>query len=346
MIGMAIGDAIGSRVESNLNNVNREIKDIEMLLTNGINCLKPGQWTDDTSMGLCIADSLIENRQFDPRNIMARFILYRFYKNKHSVGIGRNVFESFKKYIYDKGKDNYTKNGNKNISGIGSIARNAAIPICYFRNLKHALICSELQSLITHQGYEAAGCCQLLTYIIIKILNKKSPKNQEYNKYKTNINNESSILEQEKLKDILDNLEEFFCAYPSVNYLAQSLKEGKDKKRNWNWKDVNFKYNEEKEKIQPDKISSYCMDCLSMALHILYHTYNFKDAILKAANLGGNASSLCSVVGQIAGAYYGLDSIPGDWIKTINMWSNGEIALRGYILCNLEKVYFKKCIFK
>jgi ADP-ribosylglycohydrolase len=42
-----------------------------------------------------------------------------------------------------------------------------------------------------------------------------------------------------------------------------------------------------------------------------------------------------SVVGQIAGAYYGIDNIPKEWINTINNWDGNEIALRGYILCHL-----------
>ena len=78
------------------------------------------------------------------------------------------------------------------------------------------------------------------------------------------------------------------------------------------------------------------MDGLAMALHILYTTDNFKDAMLRAVNLCGDADSLGSIVGQIAGAYYGLDSIPENWITTLNKWDNNEIALRGYILCNLN----------
>ena len=79
------------------------------------------------------------------------------------------------------------------------------------------------------------------------------------------------------------------------------------------------------------------MDCLAMALHVLYTTNSFKEAILKAVNLCGDADSIGSVVGQIAGAYYGLDSIPKDWIEKINNWDKNEIALRGYILCHLKE---------
>ena len=64
MLGMAIGDAIGARVE--FLPLKYEYKDNEEKLKDmgkssaGKFHLKPGQWTDDTSMGLCLADSLIE----------------------------------------------------------------------------------------------------------------------------------------------------------------------------------------------------------------------------------------------------------------------------------------------
>ena len=348
ILGMAIGDAIEARVEfSHLNYNFNEIQDMGNHPAGKFN-LEPGQWTDDTSMGLCLSDSLIENEgRFDPRDIMMRFILwqnygynnaFRFDKkryNKHSVGLGGNISGSLTKYIQDKGKDNYTKYGDKNTSGNGSIMRNAAIPICYFRDKKMALENAKNQSLITHQGHEAAGCCQLITFIIIKILKIKE---------------QNSINKKEKqtqnLKDLLEDLEDFNCEYESVNFLAHSKQEGFDKNRNWNWKDINFKYSEDRAKKQPGYIGSYCMDCLAMSLHVLYTTNNFKEAVLKGVNLCGDADSVGSVIGQIAGAFYGLVSIPEEWIKTINKWDDKEIVLRGYILCNLGKTRKNNIIFE
>jgi ADP-ribosylglycohydrolase len=299
-------------------------------------------------MGLCLADSLIEKKgHFDPNDIMMRFILWWFYgynnafrfddkrNNKHSIGLGGNISGSIEKYIKEKGKDRYTKYGNRNTSGNGSIMRNAAIPICYYLYEKSALELAKYQSLITHQGEEAAGCCQLLTFIIIKILNTKIERCypaviDEINIDKDNIDNN-----EKSLRNILDNLEDFQCNCISVKYLANSQIEQNEKKRNWNWKDKDFKYDKERAKKQSTYIGSYCMDGLAMALHVLYHTNNFKDAILKAVNLCGDADSLGSIVGQIGGAYYEVDSFPPDWIQAINKWDHNEIALRGYILCNL-----------
>ena len=74
MIGMAIGDAIGARVEFQPLDYNYNgIKDMGHDIAGKFK-LKPGQWTDDTSMGLCLADSLIEKGGFfDGHDIMMRF---------------------------------------------------------------------------------------------------------------------------------------------------------------------------------------------------------------------------------------------------------------------------------
>jgi len=73
-----------------------------------------------------------------------------------------------------------------------------------------------------------------------------------------------------------------------------------------------------------------------MSLNILYNTNNFRDALIKIVNIRGDSDSVASVVGQIAGAYYDVESIPGDWIEAINKWDDGEIALRGYMLARLH----------
>ena len=344
---MAIGDAIGSRVEfMHYTYKSDEVKDMGEGIAGKFN-LQPGQWTDDSSMGLCLADSLIEkDGNFEPKDIMMRFLLWWFQgynnafrldknrKNKHSVGLGGNISGSLYNYLNEKGKNAYTEYGDKNTSGNGKIMRNSSISILYFKDEKKALECAKNQSLITHKGDEAAGCCQLLTYIIIKILNMKRTNNKNENSKKTNID---SNINQQSLKEILENItKDFKCDYESVNCLAQSKKERKD--RNWDWKkEERYKYSETRAKKQPGNIGSYCMDCLAMALNILYTTKIFKETILKAVNIRGDADSLGSVVGQIAGAFYGLKGIPGDWVKTINQWDDNEIALRGYIFCHLAE---------
>ena len=324
ILGMAIADSMGHRFEF------EPVKYDEITLRDmgkgpgGAFQLLPGQWTDDTSMGLCLADSLIiKNGEYDAHDLMHRFLCwwycgynnaFRLDKNRSgSVGLGGQISGSFSNYIQNPTKK--TISGDINSSGIGSIMRNAAVPICFHDNIDKAMEVAKQQSLLTHQGNEAAECCRLLTYIIIKILNRK----------------------EEKLNDIIDNLEKFETPVNSVKCLALSKEESEDPDRDWNWKKKDFKYSPTRSERQPGYIGSYAMDGMAMALHIIYYTTNFEEAIIKVVNLRGDSDSVGSVVGQLAGAYYGIKNIPPEWVEAVSRWDNYEIPLRGYILQKINK---------
>ena len=59
--------------------------------------------------------------------------------------------------------------------------------------------------------------------------------------------------------------------------------------------------------------SNTAASALAAALWAFASTDNFRDAILRAANLGGNSDVVASVCGQLAGAHYGASSIPPAW---------------------------------
>jgi ADP-ribosylglycohydrolase len=61
-----------------------------------------------------------------------------------------------------------------------------------------------------------------------------------------------------------------------------------------------------------------CLWTLESALWCVYHTSTFKDALITAINLGGDADTVGSVTGQIAGAIYGLGGIPKDWLEDLH----------------------------
>ena len=324
MLGMAIADAMGHRYEF------EPVRYNKITLTDmgegpgGAFQLLPGQWTDDTSMGLCIADSLImKNGQYDAHDLMQRFLAwwnsgynnaFRFdYSQSHSVGLGGQISASLFNYIVTTKKE--TSTGDINSSGIGSIMRNAAVPICYHNNIEKAMDVAKRQSLSTHHGNEAAECCRLLTYIIIKILNRKD----------------------EKLNDIIGNLEKFDTEVNSVKCLALSKEESDNPDRDWNWKKKDFHYSPTRSKQQPGYIGSYAMDGMAMALHVVYYTNSFREAIIQVVNLRGDSDSVGAVVGQIAGAYYGIENIPPEWVEAVSKWENFEIPLRGYVLQKLIK---------
>jgi len=204
----------------------------------------------------------------------------------------------------------YTNAGNSETSGNGSIMRNSPIPMFFASDINLALQMAANQSKTTHQGIEAAECCRLLTYFNVQAINGL-PK-----------------------EAIFDSLKSFPTNSYSVYKLAISEHEENEPiNRNWNWKDPDFKYSPERANKQPGYVGSYAMDAMSMALHIIYTTDNFKSALLKSANLRGDSDSVSAVVGQMAGALYGAQSIPKDWIESILQWDpKGTIMLRAYKL--------------
>ena len=82
------------------------------------------------------------------------------------------------------------------------------------------------------------------------------------------------------------------------------------------------------------------MDGLAIALHSVYHTSSFGEAIEKCVNFLGDADSTGAVAGQIAGAFYGYSKINKKFIENLQKWDDGDIALRGVLLYELGSSYF------
>lgn len=70
-------------------------------------------------------------------------------------------------------------------------------------------------------------------------------------------------------------------------------------------------YHKTREEI---KSTGYVVDTLKACLWCLGTTDNFKDAVLKAVNLGEDTDTIGAITGTLAGAKYSLESILNEWI--------------------------------
>jgi ADP-ribosyl-[dinitrogen reductase] hydrolase len=68
----------------------------------------------------------------------------------------------------------------------------------------------------------------------------------------------------------------------------------------------------------------YCIASLEAALWCFFGTDDFESAILRAVNLGDDADTTGAIVGQLAGAHYGVEAIPRGWIATLAMAADIE----------------------
>lgn len=67
------------------------------------------------------------------------------------------------------------------------------------------------------------------------------------------------------------------------------------------------------------------MESLEAALWCFFHTDSYQAAVLKAVNLGDDADTTGAIVGQLAGAYYGVESIPKSWLDRLFMREDIEL---------------------
>lgn len=335
MLGMACGDSIGAQYEV-LPFLPEGYQPHE---ANNRLSLKEGQWTDDTSMGLCLADTLIQNKGLDGIQLMWAFLDWweHGYNNtftqgevRNSVGLGGNIELALNEFSKGIAKEDNafarqasgpyaTQAGDIFTNGNGSLMRLGPVAIAA-KTEKEALALAWEQSKVTHQGDEAAGCCQLMASLLFQALHS----------------NETDV---EKRKEMFfKKISQFQCEVPSVNALAKGAQGVKnpqtDKDENWNWHDQDFSFNSLR---IHGCAGSYAMDGLAMALHCIWTTATFEEAVIKSATRGGDADTVGAIVGQLAGAIYGVENIPKEWISNVHQWDrDGEIATRAYLLCHLE----------
>eukprot|EP00747_Dinoflagellata_sp_TGD_P164524 gnl/TRDRNA2_/TRDRNA2_184581_c0_seq1.p1 gnl/TRDRNA2_/TRDRNA2_184581_c0~~gnl/TRDRNA2_/TRDRNA2_184581_c0_seq1.p1 ORF type:complete len:573 (+),score=97.45 gnl/TRDRNA2_/TRDRNA2_184581_c0_seq1:76-1794(+) len=205
-LGLAIGDALGAPLEfASLRYDSAELKEmgqaqiwdvhpefpekrpIRNKLGYNYFGLKAGQWTDDTAMALCLADSLLVKRRLEPLDLRLRFLNWwhfgyncAFKRDAErrrcewcsSVGLGGNIGESLGEFLNEQNE--YTATGSRLTSGNGSLMRLAPCAIFCRTDLTEALRIAAMQSRTTHQGEEAADCCRLLAHLLVGAFQNRS----------------------------------------------------------------------------------------------------------------------------------------------------------------------------
>ncbi|PSB13974.1 ADP-ribosylglycohydrolase [filamentous cyanobacterium CCP1] len=169
LLGLAAGDAVGTTVEFQPPGSFPPITD---MVGGGPFGLQPGQWTDDTSMALCLATSLLEVGGFDPIDQMNRYC--DWYDNGYlsSTGtcfdIGNTTSESL--HRYKSSHDPFSGSSDPHAAGNGSIMRLAPVPMFYAPDRDRVLHFSAESSRTTHGAVECIDACRLLGDILLRAL--------------------------------------------------------------------------------------------------------------------------------------------------------------------------------
>ena len=161
LLGLAAGDAVGTSVEFMPRGSFRPLTGMR---GGGPFGLQPGQWTDDTSMALCLAASLVETGGFDARDQIERYD--RWYRQGYysctgrCFDIGNTVRDALERYR--AGSDPFSGSTDPYSAGNGSIMRLAPVPMFYYPDRELILRCSAESSRTTHAAAECLDACRLL----------------------------------------------------------------------------------------------------------------------------------------------------------------------------------------
>ncbi len=281
ILGSMIGDAIGARFEGHPY-YNFPIELLDSLLDDPK--LIVGKYTDDTQMMKGILESLLKNQGLNEEDMANTFVknfdIYRGY------GIGTTrVLEAIR-----KGAD---WNGVAKLSfgGQGSYGNGAAMRICpvgllYYFNINKLSEIAKFSSVITHTHEDAI---------------------------------EGAILQAQAvalaLKEELDNFspKKFLKELMKITYSSQY-----EKKLNT----INTMLNSSPTDIEVinklgNKISAIESVPTAIYLFLKYYESGFKIIIKNAIKLGGDTDTIACMAGAIAGAFFGIDKIPKNWVQTV-----------------------------
>lgn len=277
LLGLATGDALGASVEFNPRGSFDPVTDMR---GGGPFNLEPGEWTDDTSMALCLSESLLEKGGFDAGDQMNRYLRWQkeghLSSNGRCFDIGRTVSAALRRY--ERTGEPFAESTDPRAAGNGSIMRLAPIPLFFHGKPGSIAEHAEFSSRTTHADIKCLDACRLLA-AMIDLASSGAGK-----------------------KELLSPARH--QPYLRCRGLCPEILE--------------IQRGSYRMKL-PSEIrgDGYVVNSFEAALWAFHQSVSFRDGALMAVNLGEDADTTGAVYGQLAGAYYGAGEIPAKWLSVL-----------------------------
>ncbi len=284
-LGLAIGDALGVPVEFSEREQWRRAPVKEMLGFRVWN-QPPGTWSDDSSLAFCLAESLVNGYDVEDIGVKSVNWLYEGYWGAHHkvFDVGNTTKLALSRIRSGKsakhsGEWDEASNGNGSLMKIAPAA-------LYFHNTDDDqlwIAISEISS-ITHAHFRSCFCCFVYCKYLIEL-------------YKGEEKLEALRKASESIRQLMDS-KNFSTTETQLLDRILTLKIA----------------DAEEDEI---KSSGYVLHTLEASIWCLLTTSSYKEAVLKAVNLGGDTDTTACVTGALAGVYYGVEQIPGEWVDVL-----------------------------
>jgi ADP-ribosyl-[dinitrogen reductase] hydrolase len=169
LLGLACGDAVGTTVEFEARGSFAPVTD---MVGGGPFSLAAGQWTDDTSMALCLATSLVHRDGFDPVDQMNRYVNWWQWGYLSSTGecfdIGLTTAKALQRYQVSG--DPYAGDTDPHSAGYGSLMRLAPVALHFLSDRAALRRNARLSSMTTHAAVEAVDACELFADLLARAI--------------------------------------------------------------------------------------------------------------------------------------------------------------------------------
>ena len=297
LLGLAIGDAVGTTLEFKPPGTFKPSTD---LVGGGPFNLKAGEWTDDTSMSLCLAESLTQLNAFDLRDQLQRYV--RWWKHGHlsSNGVCFDIGNTTRAALahFTQTGDAYSGATTSTSAGNGSLMRLAPVPMFYANQPALAIEQSGESSRSTHGAAEAVDACRFFGGLLCGALGAVD---------------KSTLLSPHFCP--IENYWQFHALAPKIDAIAAGSYKTAEAPTSNLVSGIVQSVSASLLKRTSNRIqgSGYVVKSLEAALWAFHHSTNFRDGCLLAVNLGDDADTTGAIYGQIAGAYYGESGIPTEW---------------------------------
>lgn len=296
-LGLAIGDALGAAVEFR---VPGSFPPVTGYRGGGPHRIAAGEWTDDTSMALALAHSIIE-KGWDLDDQAQRYVHWfrtgRYSVNGWCFDIGMTTATALQTFERT-GVARVSGPTHERSSGNGSIMRLAPVPIAFAHHYPHELRTivdrAAESSLPTHGSDQCLSACVVLALITTGLLHGER---------------KAAVLDPDwpVWKDLANHhaLEKSVAEVVSGSFRTKP----------------------------PMKIkgSGHVVASLEAALWAFDTSETFEESVLKAVNLGDDADTTGAVCGQLAGAYWGESGVPQRWRDGLAGRDLIERALQGLL---------------
>jgi len=166
LVGLAVGDAVGTTVEFRPPGTFAPVRD---MVGGGPFSLPAGAWTDDTSMALCLAESLVTQKDFDPLHQLETYV--RWYRHGHlsvkgrCFDIGITTAGALKRF--QEKRQPYPGETSPGAAGNGSLMRLAPAPLAFANKPETAIYMAGQSSRTTHGAPECIDACRYFAGLLL-----------------------------------------------------------------------------------------------------------------------------------------------------------------------------------